>query len=87
MKQGKGYSIFNTETGEINYKNLTKERDFIDLNVNDDKLKLSIERINKECDERCKYFNSKGKYIEDSQAFLFKINERISPCNESYSLA
>ena len=35
--------------------------------VNDDKLKLSIERINKECDERCKYFNSKGKYIEEQR--------------------
>ena len=42
FKQGKGYSIFDTENGEINYKNLTKERDFIDLNINDDKLNKSF---------------------------------------------
>ena len=35
--------------------------------VNDEKLKLSIERIRKECDERCKYFNNKGKYIEEQR--------------------
>lgn len=35
--------------------------------TNDDKLKLSIERIRKECEERCKYFNEKGKYIEEQR--------------------
>ena len=35
--------------------------------TNDDKLKLSIERIRKECDERCKYFHDHGKLIEEQR--------------------
>ena len=35
--------------------------------TNDDKLKISIERIRKECDERCKYFKSQGKFIEEQR--------------------
>ena len=35
--------------------------------TNDEKLKLSIERIKKECEDRCKYFNEKGKYIEEQR--------------------
>ena len=35
--------------------------------TNDDKLKLSIERIRKECDERCKYFHDNGKLIEEQR--------------------
>ena len=35
--------------------------------TNDEKLKLSIERIRKECEERCKYFNELGKYIEEQR--------------------
>ena len=35
--------------------------------TNDDKLKISIERIRKECEERCKYFHDKGKLIEEQR--------------------
>ena len=35
--------------------------------TNDDKLKISIERIKEELEERCKYFHSKGKLIEEQR--------------------
>ena len=35
--------------------------------TNDDKLKISVERIKKELEERCKYFHDKGKLIEEQR--------------------
>ena len=35
--------------------------------TNDDKLKISIERIRTECEERCQYFREKGKLIEEQR--------------------
>ena len=35
--------------------------------TNDDKLKLSIERIRNECEERCNYFHENGKFIEEQR--------------------
>ena len=35
--------------------------------TNDDKLKVSIERIKNELEERCKYFHDKGKLIEEQR--------------------
>ena len=35
--------------------------------TNDDKLKISIERIRNECEERCKYFHEHGKFIEEQR--------------------
>ena len=41
--------------------------------TNDDKIKISIERINKEMEERCKYFHDNGKLIEEQ-----RIRERVN---------
>ena len=41
--------------------------------TNDDKLKTSIERINKEMQERCEYFHNNGKLIEEQ-----RIRERVN---------
>lgn len=38
MNQGKGYSIFDTDTGEIEIKNLTSDREFIDIEVTEEEL-------------------------------------------------
>lgn len=38
MNQGKGYSIFNTDTGEIEIKNLTSDREFIDIEITEEEL-------------------------------------------------
>ena len=35
--------------------------------TDEEKLKISIERIRKECDERCKYFKEHGKLIEEQR--------------------
>ena len=35
--------------------------------TNDEKLKISIERIRQECEERCQYFHEKGKLIEEQR--------------------
>ena len=50
--------------------------------TNDEKLKLSIERIRKECEERCKYFNDLGKYIEE-QRIREKCNYDIEMLEET----
>ena len=61
-------SEFDTITGKIikNKKTISifPASHFV---VNDDKLKLSIERIRQECEDRCKYFNDLGKYIEEQR--------------------
>ena len=61
-------SEFDTVTGKIikNKKSISifPASHFV---TNDEKLKLSIERIRNECEERCKYFNEKGKYIEEQR--------------------
>ena len=41
--------------------------------TNDEKLKISIERINKEMQERCDYFHENGKLIEEQ-----RIRERVN---------
>lgn len=38
MNQGKGYSIFDTDTGEIEIKNLTSDREFIDIEITEEEL-------------------------------------------------
>ena len=67
-------SEFDTVTGKIlkNKKSVSifPASHFV---TNDEKLKLSIERIRKECEDRCKYFHDKGKFIEEQ-----RISER---CN------
>lgn len=35
--------------------------------TNEDKLKISVERIKQECEERCKYFHENGKLIEEQR--------------------
>ena len=35
--------------------------------TNEEKLKISIERIRKECEERCQYFHEQGKFIEEQR--------------------
>lgn len=35
--------------------------------TNEDKLKISVERIKQECEDRCKYFHDKGKLIEEQR--------------------
>ena len=61
-------SEFDTVTGHIlkNKKSVSifPASHFV---TNDDKLKISIERIRKECDERCKYFHEQGKFIEEQR--------------------
>ena len=61
-------SEFDTITGKVikNKKSISifPASHFV---TNDEKLKLSIERIRNECEERCKYFNEKGKYIEEQR--------------------
>ena len=42
ISQGKGYTIFNTDTGEIKYKNLVSSRDFLDIEVTDETLNNSF---------------------------------------------
>ena len=41
--------------------------------TNDDKIKISIERIKEEMEERCKYFHENGKLIEEQ-----RIRERVN---------
>ena len=61
-------SEFDTITGKIikNKKSVSifPASHFV---TNDDKIKISIERIRKECEERCKYFSDLGKYIEEQR--------------------
>lgn len=45
MNQGKGYSVFDTDTGEIEIKNLTSDREFVDIEITEDELNNSF--INK----------------------------------------
>ena len=61
-------SEFDTITGKIikNKKSVSifPASHFV---TNDDKIKISIERIRRECEDRCKYFNNLGKYIEEQR--------------------
>ena len=61
-------SEFDTVTGKIlkNKKSVSifPASHFV---TNDEKLKISIERIRKECDERCQYFKEHGKLIEEQR--------------------
>ena len=61
-------SEFDTVTGHVlkNKKSISifPASHFV---TNDDKLKISIERIKKELDERCKYFHENGKLIEEQR--------------------
>ncbi|MBQ8681464.1 MAG: excinuclease ABC subunit UvrB [Bacilli bacterium] len=61
-------SEFDTVTGHIikNKKSVSifPASHFV---TNDDKLKISIERIRNECEERCKYFKEQGKFIEEQR--------------------
>ena len=61
-------SEFDTVTGHIlkNKKSVSifPASHFV---TNDDKLKISIERIRKECEDRCKYFHEHGKLIEEQR--------------------
>lgn len=67
-------SEFDTVTGHVlkNKKSISlfPASHFV---TNDEKLKVSIERIRKECDERCQYFHENGKFIEEQ-----RIRERCS---------
>ena len=61
-------SEFDTITGKIlkNKKSISifPASHFV---TNDDKLKISIERIRNECIDRCKYFHENGKFIEEQR--------------------
>mgnify|MGYP003292916365 CR=1 FL=1 len=61
-------SEFDTVTGKVlkNKKSVSifPASHFV---TNDEKLKLSIERIREECDERCEYFKEHGKLIEEQR--------------------
>ena len=61
-------SEFDTVTGHVlkNKKSISifPASHFV---TNDDKLKISIERIKKELEERCKYFHENGKLIEEQR--------------------
>lgn len=61
-------SEFDTVTGKVlkNKKSVSifPASHFV---TNDDNLKISIERIRKECEERCEYFKERGKLIEEQR--------------------
>ena len=61
-------SEFDTVTGHVlkNKKSISifPASHFV---TNDEKLKISIERIRKECEDRCKYFHEHGKLIEEQR--------------------
>ena len=86
-------SLFDTITGKVikNKKTVSifPASHFV---TNDEKIKLSIERIRKECEERCKYFNDLGKYIEEQRIrercnYDMEMLEETGFCNgiENYS--
>ena len=67
-------SEFDTLTGKI-----TKDKKSVTIFpashfvTSDDKLKIAINNIKKECEERCKYFKENGKLIEEQ-----RIRERVN---------
>ena len=86
-------SLFDTITGKVlkNKKTVSifPASHFV---TNDEKIKLSIERIRKECEERSKYFNDLGKYIEEQRIrercnYDMEMLEETGFCNgiENYS--
>ena len=61
-------SSFDVVTGQaLNYKKSVSIFPASHFVTDEEKLKISIERIRKECDEQCQYFKEHGKLIEEQR--------------------